>query len=132
MGYLIEHGFIVKTITIAEADFQTCGTTPFLLLSGKPNMVFQFFSIMASTSVGYASASPYTIVSSITNGEIAATHFDNLNGTNQQCIYNIGVNLTTDNYQKAGNDLNISIRSFINPAGNGDVTYYLVYRELYP
>ena len=131
MGYLIQPGFIVKTITISEADFQACGTTPFLLLSGKPNMVFQFFSIMASTNAGYSSTSPYTIISSITNTEVAATHFDNFVGTNQQCIYNIGVNLTTDNYQKAGNDLYISVRSGVDPTGTGDVTYYLVYRELY-
>jgi hypothetical protein len=131
MGYLIEPGFIVKTITIPEADFQACGTTPFLLLSGKPNMVFQFFSIMASTNGGYVSFSPYTIISSITTFEVAATHFDNFIGLDQSCIYNIGVNLTTDNPQKAGNDLNISIRSGIDPAGTGDVTYYLVYRELY-
>jgi hypothetical protein len=131
MGYLIESGFIVKTITIAEADFQTCGTIPFLLLSGKPNMVFQFFSIMASNGSGYSSASPYTIISSITNFEVAATHYDNFNSSSQPCNYNIGVNLTTDNSQKAGNDLYISIRSGIDPTGTGDVTYYLVYRELY-
>jgi hypothetical protein len=131
MGYLIQPGFIVKTITIPEADFQTCGTIPFLLLSGKPNMVFQFFSIMASNDSVYVSVSPYTINSSITNLEVAATHFDNFNSSAQPCIYNIGVNLTTDNSQKAGNDLYISIRSGIDPLGAGDVTYYLVYRELY-
>ena len=131
MGYLIAPGFIVKTVTIAEADFQACGTTPFLLLSGKQNMVFQFFSIMAFTSGGYTSLSPYTIFSSITTQEVAATHFDNFVGTNQICIYNIGVNLTTDNAQKVGNDLNISVRSGIDPTGTGDVTFYLVYRELY-
>ena len=131
MGYLIQQGFIVKTVTIAEADFQACGTTPFLLLSGKPNMIFQFFSIMASTNGGYVSASPYTIISSITTTEVAATHFDNFVGPNNQCIYNIGVNLSTDNYQKGGNDLNISVRSGIDPTGTGDVTYYLIYRELY-
>ena len=131
MGYLIQPGFIVKTVTIAEIDFQNCGTIPFLLLSGKPNMVFQFFSIMALANDGYTSASPYTIISSITTQEIAATHFDNFVAPVQPCIYNIGVNLTTDNSQKAGNDLYISVRSGVDPTGTGDVTYYLVYRELY-
>ena len=131
MGYLIQPGFIVKTVTIAEADFQACGTTPFLLLSGKPNMVFQFFSVMASTNGGYTSLFPYTIISSITTFELAATHFDNFNGANQQCTFNIGVNLTTDNSQKPGNNLNISVRSGINPTGTGDTTFYLIYRELY-
>ena len=131
MGYLIQPGFIVKTVTIAEADFQACGTTQFLLLSGKPNMVFQFFSVMASTNGGYISLFPYTIISSITNFEVAATHSDNFAGTNQQCTFNIGVNLSTDNSQKPGNNLNISIRTGIDPTGTGDVKFYLVYRELY-
>ena len=131
MGFIIDKSFIIKTVTIPEADFQACGTTPFLLLSGKPNMVFQFFSIMAATNGGYTSLSPYTIISSITTFEIAATHFDNLAGPNQQCTYNIGVNLTTDNSQKAGNDLNISVRSGVDPIGTGDITFYLIYRELY-
>ena len=36
MGYLIEPGLIYKTVVIQEADFQGCGTTPVLLLQGKP------------------------------------------------------------------------------------------------
>ena len=133
MGYLIEPGFIVKTVTIAEADFLTCGTTPFLLLKGKPNMYFQLFSIMAtSNGFGYSSASNYTVIGSITTFEVAATHFDNFNGGGgQQCIYNIGVNPSTDNSQKANNDLLITIRSGVDPVGNGDVVFTIVYRELY-
>ena len=132
MGYLIEPTFIVKTVTIAESDFLTCGTIPFLLLKGKPNMVFQLFSIMAiSNGVGYNSASNYTVIGSITTFEVAATHFDNFNSGGNVCIYNLGVNPSTDNSQKANNDLLITIRSGVDPVGNGDVIFTIVYRELY-
>ena len=134
MGYLIEPGFIIKKILIPEADFQTCGTTPVLLLTGKPLMAFQFFSVMAynkTSGAGYTSLSPYTIISSITGNEAAATHNSNLVTDGQPCIYNLGVNPNTDNAQRFGNDLLISIRSGVDPTGTGDVTYYLVYRELY-
>ena len=131
MGYLINKELIRKKVTIASADFETCGTVPFLLLSGKPNMVFQFVSIMATTNGSYTSLSNYIITSSITNFEIAATHFDNYQTGDQFCIYSIGVNPSTDNTQKAGNDLNISIRSGVNPIGGGDVTFYIIYEELY-
>ena len=132
MGYLIEPGFIVKTVKIAEADFLTCGTTPFLLLKGKPNMVFQLFSIMAyGNGGGYNSASNYTVIDSVTTFEVAVTHFDNFNTDGQPCIYNIGVNPSTDNTQKPNSDLLISIRSGVNPVGNGDVFFTIVYRELY-
>lgn len=134
MGYLIEPGFIVKTVTIAEGDFQACGTTPFLLLSGKPNMAFQLFSVMAynkTSGGGYASLSPYTIISSITGNEAAATHFDNLVADGQPCTYNLGVNVSTDNAQRFGNDLLISIRSGVDPAGTGDIIFSVIYKEIY-
>jgi hypothetical protein len=134
MGYLIETGFIYKKILIPEADFQTCGTIPFLLLKGKPNMAFQFFSIMAynrGSAGGYSSLSPYTIFSSITGNEAAATHFDNLAGDGRPCTYNLGVNVSTDNAQRFGNDLLISIRSGVDPTGTGDIEFSVIYKEIY-
>jgi len=130
MGYLIEPGLIYKTVTIASADFETCGTAPFLLLQGKPGVVFQLFSVMAQTNGAYTSASPYIIIGSIQNLEVAATHFDNFNTSDTPCIYSIGVNPSTDNAQKAGNDLMLSIRSGVDPTGGGDITYKIVYREI--
>lgn len=131
MGYLINKEFIRKKVTIASLDFETCGTVPFLLLSGKPNMIFQLVSIMATSTGTYISLSPFTIISSITANEVATTHFDNFSTADTFCIYNIGVNPSTDNFQKAGNDLNISIRSGIDPTGSGDVTFYITYEEIY-
>ena len=134
MGYLIEQGFINKKILIPEADFQTCGTIPVLLLTGKPLMSFQLFSVMAyniTSGAGYTSLSPYTIISSITGNEAAVTHFDNLVTDGQPCIYNIGVNPNTDNAQRFGNDLLISIRSGVDPTGTGDIIYSVIYKELY-
>ncbi len=130
MGYLIEPGLIYKTVTIASVDFETCGTVPVLLLQGKPGVVFQLFSVMAQTNGGYNSTSNYTIIGSITTFEVAATHFDNFQTNYQPCIYSIGVNPSTDNLQKAGNDLMLSVRSGVDPTGAGDVTYKIVYREL--
>jgi hypothetical protein len=132
MGYLIEPGFLTTTVVIQEADFQGCGTTPVLLLQGKPGIVFQLFSVMAKVNFpgNYLSASPYTIIGNINGLEVAATHFDNFNGYEIPCIYSIGVNPSTDNAQKAGNNLDISTRSGADPTGTGDVTFKIVYREL--
>jgi hypothetical protein len=134
MGYLIEPGFIIKKILIPEADFQTCGTIPVLLLSGKPFMAFQLISVMAyntGSAGGYSSLSPYTIFSSITGNEAAATHFDNFVADGQPCTYNLGVNVSTDNAQRFGNDLLISIRSGVDPTGTGDIEFSVIYKELY-
>jgi len=130
MGYLIEPGLIYKTVVIQEADFQGCGTTPVLLLQGKPGVVFQLFSVMAQTNGTYTSASNYVIIGNINNFEVAATHFDNFFTADTPCIYSIGVNPSTDNTQKAGNNLDVSIRSGVDPTGTGDVTYKIVYREI--
>ena len=134
MGYLIETGFIYKKILIPEADFQTCGSIPVLLLSGKPLVAFQLFSVMAynkTSGAGYTSLSPYTILSSITSNEVAVTHFDNLLSDGQPCIYNLGVNPNTDNAQRFGNDLLISIRSGVDPTGAGDIIFSVIYKEIY-
>lgn len=130
MGYLIEPGLLTKTITIAESDFKTCGTVPVLLLQGRPGIVFQLFSVMAQTNGVYTSASPYTIIGSINNLEVAATHFDNFQTADTPCIYSIGVNPSTDNTQKAGNELFLTTRSGVDPTGTGDITYKIVYREI--
>jgi hypothetical protein len=131
MGYLIEPGFIEKTVRISEADFQNCGITPALLLTGKPNMVFQFFSIMAYAEDTYQSATSYTIISSVTNHQIAGTHFDNFNSGFFPCIYNIGSNLATDNTQRAANNLLVSTKGAADPVGFGDVVFKLIYKELF-
>jgi hypothetical protein len=130
MGYLIKPELLTTTVVIQEADFQGCGTTPVLLLQGKPGIVFQLFSVMAQTNGTYASASPYIIIGNIQNLEVAATHFDNFNDAQRPCIYSIGVNPSTDNTQKEGNNLDVSTRSGVDPIGTGDVTFKIVYREL--
>lgn len=130
MGYLIEPGLLTKTVIIPESDFQTCGTIPVLLLQGRPGIVFQLFSIMAETNGTYFTPSPFTIIGSITGFEVAATHVDNFQTANTPCIYSIGVNPSTDNLQKAGNNLNVSTRSGVDPTGTGDITYKIVYREI--
>jgi hypothetical protein len=134
MGFLIKKELIYKTVTIAEADFQTCGTIPVLLLSGKPLMAFQLISVMAyNTGIagGYSSLSAYTIFSSITGNEAAATHFDNFVADGQPCTYNLGVNVSTDNFQRFGNDLLISIRSGVDPTGTGNIVFKIIYKEIY-
>jgi hypothetical protein len=129
MGYLIDSGFIIKTVTILNADFENCGTAPALLLAGKPNMVFQLFSVMAFTDNAYTSTSPYTILG--LSNEYAVTHFDNFTQDLQPCIYIIGSGVNIDNYQKTGFPLLVSTRSGVDPVGGGNVTFTIIYREIY-
>lgn len=134
MGYLIESGFTIKKIVVPEADFLTCGTLPVILIQGVPNEVFQLINVVATAVGGYTSLSPYVIQTSITGTEIAATHFDNLQTSGVYATYSIGVNPSTDNFQKPGSKLQITIRSGIDPvptSGGGDVTFYLIYKSLF-
>lgn len=133
MGYLIEPTFITKTVVVPEADFLTCGTSPYTIIQGAPTEIFQLINVVATANGGYISFSPYVIKSTTTGNELAATHFDNLQSIGLFATYSIGVNPSTDNAQKPGAKLDITIRSGVNPIANpgGDVTFYLIYRSLF-
>ena len=132
MGFIIkQNDIITKRIIISQAEMQNCGVTPVILLDGKTDIFFQFLSIMAYSTGGTDSTSPYVIFSNPSNFIIAQTDLNNLIGTNQPCIFIIGGTVNNQNSQAVGDSLYITTKDGSDPSPATETVFYLVYRELH-
>jgi len=132
MGFIIKQGDIItKKIRISQVEMENCGHTPVKLLDGKTDIFFQFLSIMANSSGGTDSNSPYVIIANPSNNIIAETDINNLGGTNQPCIFIIGGAVNNQNSQIVGNSLYITTKNGIDPSPATETVFYLLYKELY-